>query len=183
VRPIRSAAVSVPQTGLREQLRPVSLDQGEQLALERLRLAGQAADLRDLFARDPDASAGGHPPQSPLDSVELACLPKRAGLDRALELGTEVQQVPAQPVLDPGALPNQILSMVSEQPDLQRPLIEIRGGKAVHAVLDDRPRDGERVDLVRLARLALPAPRRAHPMRRHPHHPLAGRDQGLFEPP
>jgi hypothetical protein len=64
-------------------------------------------------ARDPDASAGGHAAQPPADSVELACLSKRAALDRPLELGAEREQVPAQPVLDPSALPHKILSMVS----------------------------------------------------------------------
>ena len=144
--------------GLGEQLRAVRPGQGEQLALERVRLAAQAADLRDLFARDPDASAGGYPAQPPADSVELACLSKRAGLDRPLELGAELEQVPAQPVLSAGALAHQVRSMVSEQADLDRPLIEIRGGKALHAILDDRARDGERVDLVRFARLALRRP-------------------------
>ena len=110
-------------------------------------------------------------------------LPERARLDRPLEFGAELEQLPAQPILGAGALPHQILSMVAEKPDLHRVLIERRGGKALHAVLDHGAGDGERIDLVRLARHALPAAGGAHPVRRHAHDPLAGRDQGLLEPP
>src|ERR671911_2584842 len=55
-------------------------------------------------------------------------------------------------------------------------------GEALHAVLDDRPRDRERVDLIRLARRALAAAGCPHPVRRDAHDPLAGRDQRLLEP-
>src|SRR5687767_4286131 len=91
--------------------------------------------------------------------------------------------MPAQPVLHPGALGDEILAVIGEQADLHRCLIEVGGGEALNAVLDHRPRNRERVDLVRLARLALPSPRGAHPVRRHAHDPLTGRDQHLLEPP
>ena len=71
VRPIRIAAVSAPQPCLGEQLRAVGLDQREQLALERVDLAGQPAELRDLLARDPDARARGQAPQPSVDAVQL----------------------------------------------------------------------------------------------------------------
>jgi hypothetical protein len=90
--------------------------------------------------------------------------------------------MPAQPVLDPGALGDQVLAVVAEQPDLHRLLVEVGGGKALDAVLDHGPGDRERVDLVRLARLALAAAGGAHPLWRHAHDPLAGRDQRLLEP-
>jgi hypothetical protein len=90
--------------------------------------------------------------------------------------------VPAQPVLDPCALGDQVLAVVGEQPNLHRPLIEVRDGEARHAILDHGPGDRERVDLVRLARLALAAAGCPHPVRRDPHDPLAGRDQRLLEP-
>jgi hypothetical protein len=91
--------------------------------------------------------------------------------------------VPAQPVLGPGALGDQILTVVAEQPHLHRPLVEVGGREALRPVLDDRARHRQRVDLVRLARLALPAPGGAHPVRRHPDNPLAGGEQRLLQPP
>jgi hypothetical protein len=181
VRPISSAAVSAA-AGLGEQLRAVRLDQCEQLALEHVHLAAQQAQLGDLLARDSHAGTGGQPAQAAVDPVELARLLERAAPQRALELGREIEQVPAQPVLDPRALGDQVLAVVGQQPDLHRPLIEMSDGEALHAVLDHGPGDRQRVDLVRLARLALPTPGGAHPVRCDTHDPLAGRDQRLLEP-
>jgi hypothetical protein len=48
--------------------------------------------------------------------------------------------------------------------------------------LNDRASDRERVDLIGLPRLALPAPGGAHPVRRDAHDPLAGCQQRLLEP-
>ena len=91
--------------------------------------------------------------------------------------------MPAQPVLDAGALGDEILAVIRQQPDLHRLLVQIRGREVLHAVLDDRSGDRERVDLIRLARLALTAPGGAHPMRRDADDPLAGRDQRLLKRP
>jgi hypothetical protein len=73
--------------------------------------------------------------------------------------------------------------VIGQQPDLHRPLVEIRGREAFHAVADDRARDRERVDLVRLARLALPLPRRAHPVRCHANDAHTGGDQRVLKAP
>jgi hypothetical protein len=90
----------------------VGLDQHEQLLLERVHLAGQRADLADLIARDPHAGAGGHAAQEPVDPAELARLLERAPLERPLELGRELEQVPAQPVLRSRALGDEVLAVV-----------------------------------------------------------------------
>src|SRR5215207_7019096 len=172
-----------PTAGLCEQLRAVRPDQRKQLALERVRLAGQHAQLRDLLARAAHPSAGGLPAQAPVTPIELARLLERAALDRALKLWAELEQMPAQPVLHAGALGDEIPAVIADQPDLHRFLIEMGGGEALHPVLDHGAGDRERVDLVRLARLALPAPGGAHPARRYPYDPLAGREQRLLEPP
>ena len=168
---------------LLEQLRALRLDQREQLALERIRLTGQAADLRDLLARDPHTGPRGQSAQPPVDAVEHLRLVQRALLERGLELGAQRQQMPSQPVLDSGALDHEIVAVISQQPDLHRPLVQIRDRELLDAVLDDRSGDRERVDLVRLARLALPLPRRAHPVRCHANDPLTGGDQRLLQAP
>ena len=63
--------------------------------------------------------------------------------------------MPPQPVLDAGALADEILAVVEQQPDPHRPLVEVRGREGLHAVLDDRARDRLRVNLIGLAALAL----------------------------
>ncbi len=55
-------------------------DQDQQLTLERIRLAGEQAELGDLLAGDPDARAGGQPAQAPVDPSELARIGERAAL-------------------------------------------------------------------------------------------------------
>jgi hypothetical protein len=90
--------------------------------------------------------------------------------------------MPAQPVLYPRALSDEILAVIREQPDLHRPLVQMCHGETLDPILDDGTGDRERVDLVGLAGLALPTPGGAHPVRRHPDHPLTGGDQRLFEP-
>ena len=90
--------------------------------------------------------------------------------------------MPAQPVDRAGALGDEIVTVIEQQPDLHRLLVQIRDRELLDAVLDDRSRDRERVDLIRLARLALPLAGGAHPVRRDPHDPLAGGQQRLLEP-
>jgi hypothetical protein len=77
----------------------VRLDEQAQLALECIRLAGQAAKLRHLLARDPHARVSFHASQPAVDSIELTWRRQLARRERALELGTEGDEMPAQPVL------------------------------------------------------------------------------------
>ena len=91
--------------------------------------------------------------------------------------------MPAQAVLEAGAFSHEIVAVIADQPDLHRLLVQIRGRELLHAVLDDRPCDRERIDLIRLPRLTLAPSRSAHPVRRDPDHPFPGRDQRLLQAP
>ena len=75
-----------PAPGLGQQLRVVGGDELEQLSL--VRLAGEATDLCELLAGDPDAHACRHPAQLALDTIELASVRQRAGTKRSLQLRT-----------------------------------------------------------------------------------------------
>ncbi len=86
-------------------------------------------------------------------------------------------QLPAQVVDQRGALPDQPLAMIAEATDLQRRVVQIRGRERVDAFADRDPRDGQRVDLIRLARLAPAAPSGAGQPGRDAHDPLAAGDQ------
>ena len=66
--------------------------------------------------------------------------------------------MPAQPVLHAGALGDEVLAVIRQQPDLHRLLIQMRGRETLDAVFDDGACDRERVDLIGLAGPALPAP-------------------------
>jgi hypothetical protein len=48
-------------------------------------------------------------------------------------------QVPAQSILHAGALADQVLAVVAQQLDLQRPLVELRAGQTVHPSLSLDP--------------------------------------------
>ena len=98
---------------LGEQLRRVALDQGGELCLQLANPGRARGDLTHELARDPHArrllgasEAAGDLPQ-PLAGVQ------RPGRD--LELGPEVVQMPAQPLLVGGACRDQILAMVDQQ--------------------------------------------------------------------
>jgi hypothetical protein len=89
-------------------------------------------------------------------------------------------QVPAQPVLDPGPLADEVLAVVDEQPQLPARSLELSGGQL--GLADRRARDRQRVDRVRLAPAAGRAARAGHQLRRHPHHRLAAADQKALQP-
>ena len=74
-----------------------------------------------------------------------------------LELGPQVVQMPAQPVLDPRRLPPRSSRWSSKQLDLERPLIEEGRGSFSGPSLQRRPSDGEGVDRIGLAALSLRA--------------------------
>jgi hypothetical protein len=90
--------------------------------------------------------------------------------------------MPPKPVHGPCSLGDEIGAMIEQQADLDRPLVQIRDREPLDPVTYDRAGDRERVDLIGLARLALPVARGAHPMRRDAHDPLAGGQQRLLEP-
>lgn len=69
---ISVAAVRVPQPVSARSCGAVSFDERQQLPLERVGLAPQAAQLHNLLARDPDPSARFRSPQPAVDPIELA---------------------------------------------------------------------------------------------------------------
>jgi len=73
--------------------------------------------------------------------------------------------------------------MVVQEANLKRALIKERGREALHALPNDSTRDGSRVDLVRLARLALATPCLTHHPWRDPNNTLTSRDQRLLKTP
>jgi hypothetical protein len=93
-----------------------------------------------------------------------------------------LEQVPAQPIHRAGPLGDEIVAVIEQQPDLHRPLIQVRGRELLDPVAHDRAGDRQRVDLIGLPRPALAFPGRAHAVRRDSHHPLAGRQQRPLEP-
>ena len=99
-------------TAFGEQLRAVRLDELKQLALQRVGLACQHAQLRDLLADDAHASARGQAPQAPVDAIELLRSFQRAASQRVFKLAAELPQMPAQAVLDAGAFGDEILAVI-----------------------------------------------------------------------
>ncbi len=90
--------------------------------------------------------------------------------------------MPPQSVAHARALGDEVVAVIEQQADLHCLLVQIRGREAVGPVLDDRAGDRERVDLVRLPRLTLPAPGGAHPLGCDAHDPFAGGQQRLLQP-
>jgi hypothetical protein len=104
-----------------------------------------------------------------------------AGRDARLKLGTEIDQVPTQPVDDPGALGHQVLAVIAQQADLQRTLVQKRFREAVDPFAQHGAGDRSRIDLVGLAGLTLAAARDAHQLRWNAHDALAGAEQRLLQ--
>ena len=88
-----------------------------------------------------DQDLGRHPPQLSVDPFELTSVSERASFERRLELRRERDEMPPQPVLHSGALNDEIVTVIGEQPDLHRLLVQERGREALDAVLDDRSGD------------------------------------------
>ena len=91
--------------------------------------------------------------------------------------------MPPQPVHDPGPLGDEIVAVVEQQADLHRRLVQIGDRELLDPVLNDRTRDRQRIDLIGLARLALPLAGSSHPVRSDPDDPLARRQERLLKPP
>ena len=90
----------------------MGLHEPMELALELVDLTGERADLGQLLARHARPciiSEGSQPLCDPLEHHVAIEAP--LGQLR-LELGAELEQMPAQPVLDPGALGYQLIAVV-----------------------------------------------------------------------
>jgi hypothetical protein len=68
--------------------------------------------VRELVARDSDSGAGRHRAQAPVDAIEHDELVKRSELDRGFQFRGERDEMPAQPVLHPGALGDQVAAVI-----------------------------------------------------------------------
>jgi hypothetical protein len=83
--------------------------------------------------------------------------------------------VPAQPVLDPGALGDQVLTVIYEQLELPGRLIQLGGGQVGFA--QRGPRHRQRIDRIGLARGPDRGSGGSHQLGRHAHDPLTNREQ------
>jgi hypothetical protein len=91
-------------------------------------------------------------------------------------------QKPAQPLLDAGALTDEVLAVVEQQRDLALGSREPGLGQALQPFADRGPRDRSGVDRVGLAELARALAGPGHQLRWHPHHPLTGAQQEALQP-
>ncbi len=179
--PIRIAAVSAPHPCSSSSLGRCATTSSISSLVQRVDLPVQPAQISDLVTGDPGPRACGQFPELPVDAIEPPRVVERLALERGLELGTQRDQMPAQPVDRASPLGDEIAAMIEQQADLHRLPVQVRDRELLDPVLDDGPGDRERVDLVGLARLALTLAGRAHPLRRDTHDPLAGRQQRLLQ--
>ena len=116
-----------PAASLGQQLGSAGGDELSELAVQSVDLAVEGAQVRQLLARDPGPRAGcGQVAQVALDALQCARLVQRAALQRGLELGAQLEQVPANAVHGPGALGHEIAAVIEQPPDLHRPLVQER---------------------------------------------------------
>ena len=86
-----------------------------QFGFERVDLAGQLTDAGDELARDAHAHAGAAASAELMgDAVELARAVQRALGQAGLKLGTELDQMPAQPVLRACALGHEVVAVIGQ---------------------------------------------------------------------
>jgi hypothetical protein len=90
-------------------------------------------------------------------------------------------QVPAQPLLLLGAGVDEVVAVVREQPDVERPSVQVRSGEVLDSLAQRRPGHAEGVDRVGLAALPGRAASARHVLGRDPHDPLAAGDEEALE--
>ena len=98
-----------------------------------------------------------------------------------MQLGRDVMQMPADPALHAGSLDDEVVAVIDQEPDLAGRSVEPGGRQPRFAPRG--PRDRERVDRVRLARLAGAATLASHQAGRDPEHVLAGAQQVALQRP
>ena len=91
--------------------------------------------------------------------------------------------MPAQVVDELGALRDEPLAVIDEQPDIELGARQLRDGKGVEAFADRGSGDRDGVDHVVLAALARGAARVGHQLRRDAHDPLAAAQQEALQRP
>jgi hypothetical protein len=163
--------------GQLEQRWRLGRDQERKLTLELALAPRELDDPEDELTRDPRLHRLLPAAEAIAETIEPATAIETAG--RQLKFGLELVQVPTQAVLRPRALADQVLAVVEQQPDLAPGTLQ--RGRRQRRLAQRRPRDRHRVDRVRLAALPRRAARPRHQLRRHPHHPLAAREQETLE--
>ena len=96
---------------------------------------------------------------------------------RDLELGPEVVQLPAQIVDQRGALLDEPLAVIDEQPDVELGPGQLRDRQRVEAFAQRRAGDRDGVDAIGLARARARSARAGHQLRRDANDALAAREQ------
>ena len=94
--------------------------------------------------------------------------------------GWQLVEMPPQPVGDGGALTNERVAMIDQQPHLAGGPVELGGGQV--GLTQRRSRHRQPVDRVRLAALAPATALGGHQLRRHARHGLADRQQVRLQP-
>lgn len=130
----------------RQQLRGRAAHELGDLPLKAAAVAGQLSQTSDEVAGDPQAGVGLHAREATRGSVKPTQAIQRAGRD--LIVRDEVVQVPAQAVLNPGALGDEILAMIEQQLGLKRWAVQTRTGQVLHALTNGSLSHGGGVNLV-----------------------------------
>ena len=134
---------------------------------------------RDELACEPHLQLLLPPGEPAADALEVRGAAEHP--QRHDEGRVELEQVPAQPLLRPPALVDEVVAMVDQQLHLAVALL-VGAGPTQVRLPQRRPRDRERVDRVRLAARPSRPPLRDGQLRRHPHQVLADAEQLPLEP-
>ena len=92
-------------------------------------------------------------------------------------------KVPAQVVDQRGALRDEALAVIDQQPDIKFGAGQLRDRELVEALAQRRPCDRDGIDRIGLAALARRAARAGHQLRGHAHDPLATAQQKALQRP
>jgi len=172
------AAVMAPQPGSSSSAGAVSAVRCSSSRSELDDRAGELAAAHDQLARDPYLHLCRPAGQPAADTIKLHRSVERLRGDD--QCWVELMQVPAQPLLDPSPLVDEIVAVVDQQLQLPKGLL-VRARAAQPRLPQGGSGDGERVDRVRLAALPAGATLGRHQLRRHPHELLVRRAQLALE--
>ena len=173
------AALSGPQPGSSSSRGATALVRALEVAVQFRDRAGQAAATAEQVTGDPHLGCLLQAGELAADPVEPHGPVERS--QRHLQGRVELVQVPAQPLLSPASLRDEIITVVDEQLQLPQRLLTVTRPFQLR-FLESGSGDRERVDPVRLAARTVATPLRRRQPGRHPHQPLARSKQRLLEP-
>src|SRR5215207_7669758 len=172
------AAVSAPAAGQLEQCRRSLGGPLLELTVELADRARERAAARDQLAGEAYLQLCWLAGEPAADAIKLRwpveCF--RGHGEGAVEL----VQVPAQSLLRPAPLVDEIIAVVDQQLQLAKRLL-VRARSAQPRLPQSGARHGERVDRVRLAAQSACTTLRCHQLRRHAHELFAGAEQFALE--